>query len=144
MSTDLTGIYDDQNIIAKLIRGELPISTVYEDERFLAFMDIFPESRGHVLVVPKCPARNFLDLPVEWVGPYLELTQRLTVAVEKALKPDGMRVMQYNGAEATQTIYHVHFHIVPCYAGVKLAEHATTMANRDELNELAAIIKAAI
>lgn len=133
----IEGTYDNENIFNKILRGDAPCVKVYEDDKVLAFMDIFPESRGHTLVVPKVNARNFLDLPREWVGPYLERVQMLTSAVQRALNPAGIRVMQYNGAEATQTVYHVHFHIVPCYEGEALAEHSSVMAKAEDLQQYA-------
>lgn len=136
------GTYDAGNIFKKILHGEAPCVKVFEDDAVLAFMDIFPESDGHVLVVPKVESRNFLDLPKGWVGPYMERVQTIAQAVQSALNPDGIRVMQYNGAAATQTVFHVHFHIVPCYEGVKLREHADTPAAMADLEKFAALIRA--
>ncbi len=136
----LHGAYDDDNLFAKILRGEIPAVKVLEDEVALACMDIFPQSRGHVLVLPTgVRARNFLELPSERVAPLLERVHRLAIAVEKALKPDGVAVMQFNGAEAGQTIFHLHFHIIPRYAGVKLAGHGK--AGQADVAELAALAK---
>lgn len=142
----LYGTYDDANLFAKILRGETPCVRVSEDDVALAFMDIFPQARGHVLVVPKeVAARNFLELPPAKVGPYLERVQRLAIAVEKALKPDGIVVTQFNGAPAGQTIFHLHFHIIPRYEGVKLAGHGhSNKADMAELQELAVQIAAAL
>lgn len=142
----LHGTYDDANLFAKILRGEIPCVKVFEDDVALAFMDIFPQARGHVLVVPKgVAARNFLELPPAKVGPYLERVQRLAIAVEKALKPDGLAVTQFNGAPAGQTIFHLHFHIIPRYKGVKLAGHGhANKADMAELQELAVQIAAAL
>ncbi|MEQ1491914.1 MAG: HIT family protein, partial [Terricaulis sp.] len=121
----LHGTYDDTNLFAKILRGEIPSVKVYEDDEVLAFMDIFPQTRGHVLVVPKnVRARNFLELPAERVGPLMERVQKLAIATEKALKPDGVTVTQFNGEDAGQTIFHLHFHIIPRYAGERLAGHS--------------------
>lgn len=120
----LHGTYDDNNLFAKILRGEIPAVKVYEDDEVLAFMDIFPQARGHLLVVPKnVRARNFLELPTDRVAPLMERVHRLTVATEKALKPDGITVTQFNGEDAGQTIFHLHFHIIPRYSGVRLAGH---------------------
>lgn len=140
----IPGVYNADNIFKKILNNEAPNIKVFEDDMALAFMDIFPESDGHVLVVPKVEARNFLDLPKEWVGPYMERVQKITLAVHAALKPDGIKVMQYNGAVATQTVFHVHFHIVPCYEGVELREHANVPANKEDLESFAALIRAAL
>ena len=141
----LHGSYDPDNLFAKILRGEIPCATVFEDEVALAFMDIFPQSRGHTLIVPKGGSvRNFLDLPSEKIGPYLERVQRVAIAVEKALKPDGVAITQFNGAPAGQTIFHLHFHVIPRYEGVKLAGHGhSNKADAAELEALAAQIAAA-
>ena len=142
----LAGNYDNNNLFAKILRGEIPSVKVFEDDIALAFMDIFPQARGHTLVIPKnVRARNFLELAPELVGPYLERVHRVAKAVEKALKPDGVVVTQFNGAPAGQTIFHVHFHIIPRYEGVGLAGHGhQNRADMNELNDLAKRIAAAI
>lgn len=142
----LHGTYDDNNLFAKILRGELPAVKVYEDDETLAFMDIFPQTRGHLLVVPKnVRARNFLELPEERVAPLLQTVHRLTKAATAALKPDGVTVTQFNGEDAGQTIFHLHFHIIPRYAGQRLAGHGHgKRADITELQEIAAQIAAAL
>ena len=142
----LIGAYDDDNIFAKILRGEIPCVKVFEDDVAIAFMDLFPQSRGHTLVLPKgVRARNFLDMPAERVGPYMERVQRVAIAVEKALKPDGVTVTQFNGAPAGQTIFHLHFHILPRYAGEALAGHGHgPKADTAELEAIAKQISAAM
>lgn len=142
----LHGSYDPNNLFAKMLRGEIPCVKAFEDDVALAFMDIFPQSRGHTLVVPKnVRARNFLELPREALGPYLERVQRVAIAVEKALKPDGVQIMQFNGAPAGQTVFHLHFHIIPRYEGVQLAGHGHgNKADAAELEAIAAQIAAAL
>jgi histidine triad (HIT) family protein len=141
----LDGAYDQQNIFAKMLRGEMGCVKAFEDEIALAIMDIFPQSPGHTLVLPKAPARNFLDLPAEKVGPYLERVQRVARAVSKAFSPDGLVVTQFNGAPAGQTVFHLHFHIIPCWEGAKLKPHrAGGMADQAELEAHAAKIAAAL
>ena len=136
----LHGTYDDNNLFAKILRGEIPAVKVYEDDIVLAFMDIFPQARGHLLVVPKgVKARNFLELSPDKVGPLMERVHRLTIAAEKALKPDGITVTQFNGEDSGQTIFHLHFHIIPRYAGVRLAGHGH--GNRADIAELEQIAK---
>lgn len=118
--------YDPDNIFAKILRGEMPSVKVLEDDVVLAFMDVFPQSEGHTLIIPKdVQARNFLDFPSEKVGPYMEKVQTVARAVEKALKPDGVVVTQFNGAPAGQTVFHLHFHVIPRWTNVGLAGHAT-------------------
>lgn len=142
----LHGAYDENNLFAKILRGEVPAVKVYEDDVVLAFMDIFPQTRGHLLVVPKnVKARNFLELPANQVGPLMERVHRLTIAAEKALKPDGITVTQFNGEDAGQTIFHLHFHIIPRYAGVRLAGHGHgNKADIPELQKIASEIAAAL
>jgi histidine triad (HIT) family protein len=136
----LHGSYDENNLFAKILRGEIPSVKVHEDDSTLAFMDIFPQARGHVLVMPKdSKARNFLELPADKVGPLLECVHRVAIAVEKALKPDGVSVVQFNGAPAGQTIFHLHFHVIPRYEGVRLAGHGHS--NRADIPELEALAK---
>lgn len=118
------GTYDNQNIFARILRGEMPSVKVYEDEHILSFLDVFPQSEGHTLVVPKTAARNFLDFPAEELGVYMSHVQNITKAVEEALKPDGIRIMQFNGSDAGQTVFHLHFHILPMWQGKRLGAHA--------------------
>jgi len=142
----LHGAYDDNNLFAKILRGEIPSVKVFEDDEVLAFMDIFPQARGHVLVIPKnVRARNFLELPPARVAPLLQRVHRLAIATEKAMKPDGLTVTQFNGEDAGQTIFHLHFHIIPRYAGVRLAGHGHgNKADPAELQRIAAQIAAAL
>lgn len=142
----LDGTYDDNNIFAKILRGEMPAVKVYEDDVVLAFMDLFPQSRGHTLVMPKgVKARNLLDLPPEKVGPLMERVQKVARAVEKALTPDGVAIVQFNGAPAGQTVFHLHVHIIPRFEGAKLAGHSHgNKADPAELDALAKQIAAAI
>lgn len=142
----LSGTYDDNNLFAKILRGEIPAVKVYEDEDVLAFMDIYPQTRGHLLVVPKgVKARNFLELPEDKVAPLMAQVHRLTKAAVKALTPDGVTVTQFNGEDAGQTIFHLHFHIIPRYAGQRLAGHGHgNRADIAELQEIAKQIAAAL
>ena len=131
--------YDPTNIFAKM-----PAVKVYEDDVALAFMDVFPQSEGHTLVVPKdVEARNLLDMPPEKLGPFMLVVQKVTQAVEAALTPDGLVVTQFNGAPAGQTVYHLHFHIIPRWEGKSLGRHGSGgMADMGELEKLAARIRA--
>ena len=142
----LTGTYDPDNIFAKILRGELPCVKVFEDEVALAFMDIFPQTEGHTLVIPKdVSARNLLDMPAEKLGAYMLRVQRLAKAVETALQPDGIVVTQFNGAPAGQTVYHLHFHILPRMEGQPLRPHAGGgPAPAETLEPIAEKIRAAL
>ncbi|MBP7704249.1 MAG: HIT family protein [Caulobacter sp.] len=139
----LEGVYDDGNIFARIIRGEMPSVKVYEDDDVLAFMDVFPQAKGHVLVISKTDrARNLLDADDAALARVIAVTRKVTRAVKAALKPDGIMVSQFNGAPAGQTVYHLHFHIIPRWEGVSLGRHAEGMADVEELKALAADIGA--
>ncbi|MCI5045397.1 MAG: HIT family protein, partial [Aquisalinus sp.] len=108
--------YDPENIFAKIIRGEIPNTTVYEDDDVLSFMDLFPQSEGHTLVIPKnVQAVNFLDIDAETLGVLIQRTQMIAKAVNQALDPEGIRIVQFNGEAAGQTVFHLHFHIIPMW-----------------------------
>jgi histidine triad (HIT) family protein len=141
---DLDGAYDPANLFAKMLRGEIASVKVFEDEVALAIMDIFPQAPGHTLVIAKTPARNFLDLPAAAVGPYLERVQKIAHGVRKALEPDGLQIKQYNGAAAGQSVFHVHFHIIPRWADMDIAPHGGGKADIAELQEQAAKIADAL
>ena len=141
----LDGTYDPGNIFAKILRGEMPAVRVFEDDHVLAFMDVFPQAKGHTLVIPKhSTARNFLEEAPEVIGPLMLGVQRVAKAVRAALKPDGLLITQFNGAPAGQTVYHLHFHIIPRWDGVALGRHGEGMADTEELKALAAQIAAQI
>jgi histidine triad (HIT) family protein len=142
----LDGAYEHDNIFARILRGELPCAKVFEDAHVFAFMDVFPQSRGHVLVIPKdAHARNLLDVEPQTLEKLILGVQRVARAARAALKPEGLTVIQYNGTEAGQTVFHLHFHIIPRYAGVALGRHGETgMADAGELAELAKAIAAEI
>jgi histidine triad (HIT) family protein len=142
----LDGTYDDGNIFAKILRGEVPAARVFEDEHVYAFMDVFPQGKGHTLVIPKhSTARNLLEEEPEVLCNLILGVQRVTRAVRAAFNPDGIVVTQFNGAPAGQTIYHLHFHIIPRWEGVPLGRHAGGgMADMEELKALAAQIAAKI
>jgi histidine triad (HIT) family protein len=136
--------YDQSNIFAKILRGEIPCVKVYEDDKTLAFMDVMPESDGHVLVVPKEPAENILDLSPEGMAAMMATTQKVARAVDKALNPGGILLKQYNRAPAGQSVFHVHFHIVPRQEGVPLAPHGKLMVEAAVLEPIAAKIRSAL
>ena len=134
-------MYDTNNIFAKILRGEIPAFKVYEDDGALAFMDVMPQSEGHTLVIPKTDARNFFDIDPDSLARLIKTTQHVAKAVQKAFKPDGMRIIQFNEPAAGQTVFHIHFHIVPCYEGRALKCHSRDMADKSVLAEHAERIK---
>jgi histidine triad (HIT) family protein len=118
--------YDPANIFAKIIRGEIPSTKIYEDDDVLAVMDIFPQTEGHALVVHKrARATMLFDMDPEDLKTLIVAVQKVARAVDSALKPDGMRIVQFNGPESGQTIFHTHFHIIPIYAGKTARPHAS-------------------
>lgn len=141
----LEGPYDPVNIFAKIIEGKMPCAKVYEDEDVLAFMDAFPQSRGHTLVIPKTPVRNLLDVDAEMLQMLIERTQMIAKGVQQAFLPEGIILTQFNGAVAGQTVFHLHFHIIPAYAETELTGHGgTKMADIEQLQRHAAIVAAAL
>ena len=130
----LDGDYDPDNIFAKIVRGEIPAAKVYEDADILAFMDVFPQSRGHCLVVSKVSkARNLLEVEPDVLCGLMQDVQRVARAVVAALKPDGVVVTQFNGAPAGQTVFHLHVHIIPRHEGVPLMPHSRAMEKPEVL-----------
>lgn len=138
--------YDAENIFAKIIRGELPCVKIYEDSELLAFMDVFPQSRGHCLVVhKKAKATNLLDIDNAALASLIGGVQKVANAVRKGLNPDGVRIAQFNGAPAGQTVFHLHFHIIPVFEGEALGAHASGgPKDAGELEPMAARIRAAL
>jgi histidine triad (HIT) family protein len=137
----LHATYDDQNIFAKILRGEMACAKVYEDGGTLVIMDAFPQSKGHCLVIPRNSSANLLSVAAKDIGRLFGTVQRVATAVEKALKPDGIVITQYNGAPAGQTVFHTHVHIIPRYAGQALGGHGGDMADMGELQNLATQIR---
>ena len=135
--------YDDQNIFARILRGELPAIKVYEDDQVLAFMDIMPQADGHTLVVPKAPAITLLDLDPEAAAYTIQIVQKVAKAIEKGLGVDGIVLMQLSGATAGQTVPHIHFHLVPTSLH-NLGKHAAQMGDQEKIKALAEKIKAAL
>lgn len=134
--------YDPANIFAKILKGELPCHKVHEDENALVMMDIFPQSKGHTLVIPKAASRNLLDADPATLSSVMPLVQRVGRAVKAATNADGVRLVQFNEAPAGQTVFHLHFHIIPVYEGVALSTHAGGKADDAELAALAKDIAA--
>ena len=136
--------YDSNNVFAKILRGEIPSIKVYEDDKTLAFMDVMPQADGHVLVIPKESAENIFDLSPEGAAALIETTQKVAKAIKKGFGVSGLMVAQLNGRDAGQSVFHVHFHIIPRSGGIDLKLHAREMANPDTLKAIAERIKAAL
>jgi histidine triad (HIT) family protein len=135
--------YDRQNTFARILREELPRILVYEDLDTLAFMDIMPQSDGHVLIIPKEAAAQIFDLSEAGVIACIKTTRRAAIAVKAALHTDQLIIAQFNGPIAEQTILHVHFHVIPLYEGAPLKEHARVREDMATLERFARLIIAA-
>jgi histidine triad (HIT) family protein len=136
--------YDTNNVFARILRGEIPSHKVFEDQHTLAFMDVMPQAEGHTLVIPKAAAENLFDLPEAALTATILTTQRVARAVRKAFDAPGIMLAQLNGREAGQSVFHIHFHIVPRYEGIDLRFHARDMADHKVLAEHAARVRAAL
>ena len=136
--------YDPDNVFAKILAQTIPAARIAESHRTLALMDAFPQSRGHCLVIPKSPATNILDVSRKDLSALIDQTQTIARAVDKALSPDGITITQFNGASAGQTVFHLHFHIIPRYADATPAPHGGGQADMAELKALATLIRSHI
>jgi histidine triad (HIT) family protein len=140
----LAKAYDDSNIFAKILRGEMPCHRVYEDEVALALMDIMPRIEGHTLVIPKFACRNLLDADPEGLSQFIKRVQLIACAAKTALSADGITLQQFNEAAGGQVIFHLHFHILPRFEGVELKPPASAMEKPEVLEAQASKIAAAI
>jgi histidine triad (HIT) family protein len=140
----MTSTYDPDNIFAKILRGEIPSTRVYEDDGVVAFMDVMPQAEGHTLVVPKAASRNLLDADPAALGPLMAVVQRIARAVKQALKADGVTVIQFNEPAAGQTVFHLHFHVIPRFDGAPLRPHSGKMEDAAVLQANAEKIRATL
>ncbi len=142
----LTAPYDTDNVFAKILRGEIPSVAVWEDEHVLVFMDVFPQSEGHVLIISKTStAQTLLEIEPGELARLTAAVKRTARAVEKALRPDGFQIMQLNGEAGGQTVFHLHFHIIPRWADRPMKGHGhAPMADAGTLRVLADRIAAAL
>jgi histidine triad (HIT) family protein len=136
--------YDDNNVFAKILRGEIPCVKLYEDDKTLAFMDVMPQADGHALVIPKEKAENIHDLSPDGAAALMATTQKIAKAVKKGLNAPGIMLAMLNGAPAGQSVFHIHFHVIPRAHGVDLGLHARSMADTKTLEPIAAKIRAAL
>lgn len=137
-------MYDQSNVFARILRGEIPAFKVYEDAQALAFMDAMPQSDGHTLVIPKVAARNLFDIAPAALADLIKATQYVARGVQQAFEPEGMRIIQFNEAAAGQTVFHIHFHILPCYESVAMRGHGRDWADKDVLAEHAEKVRTAL
>lgn len=135
--------YDPDNIFAKILRGEIPSTRVYEDDDTLVFMDIMPRADGHCLVIPKTPCRNVLDASPEQLGAVMKTVQKMGHAVIKALDADGVTIQQFNEAAGGQEVFHLHFHVLPRHEGDKLRPPGK-MGDMEQIAAIAEKIRSSI
>ncbi len=137
-------VYDDSNIFAKILRGEMPCHRVFEDEVALAFMDIMPRITGHTLVIPKFACRNILDADPDVLSALMPRVQMIAKASKQAFNADGVTLQQFNEQAGGQVIFHLHFHILPRFVGVELKPPASAMEDPEVLEAQAMKIATAI
>jgi histidine triad (HIT) family protein len=135
--------YDDGNVFARILRGEIPCHKVYEDEATLAFMDIMPRGEGHTLVIPKAPARNILDADPQALADVIKTVQKVARAVKQAFSADGVTIQQFNEAAGGQVVFHLHVHVIPRFEGVAMKPPGT-MGDPEALARNANKIRAAL
>ena len=136
--------YDPDNIFAKILRGEIPSVKIYEDEHTFAFLDVMPQAEGHTLVVSKEPAQNIFELSPDGAAALIKSVRKIATAVKTALNVPGIMLVQLNGEAAGQSVFHIHFHIIPRVGGIDLKFHAHDMADPKTLEPVAAKIRAAL
>jgi histidine triad (HIT) family protein len=129
--------YDDQNIFAKILRGELPAFKVFEDDKTFAFLDIMPRCPGHVLVIPKAPARNVLDITADDFAAVARTSHRIAAAVKKVFAADGITIQQFSEPAGGQVVFHLHMHVMPRHDGVALLPPASRKEDMKVLEEQA-------
>ena len=135
--------YDDQNIFAKILRGEIPSIRVYEDDETLCFMDIMPRTDGHCLVIPKTPCRNVLDASDAQLAAVMATVKKVANAAKMAFDADGITLQQFNETAGGQEVFHLHFHIHPRHTGLAMRA-AGKMGDMDAIKQHAAAISAAL
>ncbi len=137
-------MYDNNNIFAKILQGDIPSHRIYEDDTTYAFLDVMPRSDGHTLVIPKANATGLIDASAQVIANCMATIQKLAPKIVETMGADGFLIQQFNGEAAGQTVFHLHFHIVPRKIGVSLRPHAGEMADPETLASHAHIIRAAL
>jgi histidine triad (HIT) family protein len=131
-------------IFCRIVSGEAPAHRVFEDERTLVFMDIFPVADGHTLVIPKAHYADLLEAEEPDLASVIVQSHRVARAIREVLAPDGIGVFQLNGAAAGQTVFHYHMHLIPRMHGDTLQVHSRTPGDPARLAETARRLAAAI
>ena len=125
--------YDASNIFAKILRGELPCYKIYEDDKTLAFLDIMPRAPGHILVLPKAPARNILDISPDDLAHVIKVAQKIAKVSVEVFGADGVTIQQFNESAGGQVVFHLHVHVIPRKSGVAMKPPASEKAAPDVL-----------
>ena len=137
--------YDANNLFAKILRGELPCYKVYEDDKTLAFLDIMPRAPGHVLVLPKAPARNILDISPDDLAHVIKVAQKIAKVSVDTFGADGITIQQFNESAGGQVVFHLHVHVIPRKTGVAMkppaSEKAAPEVLADQAKQLAAALR---
>ena len=136
--------YDPNNVFAKILRGELPAHKVYEDDKVFAFLDIMPRAPGHTLVIPKTPARTFLDISPDDLADLIKATQTIARAAVKVFAADGLTIQQFNEPAGGQVVFHLHIHVIPRKEGVPLKPPASVKEDPAVLSDQALRLAAAL
>ena len=136
--------YDDQNVFAKILRGEIPCFEVFRDERSFAFLDIMPRSPGHTLVIPRAPARGILDIADDDLAAVIRTAKRIAIAAIKAFDAEGIILQQFSEPASGQVVFHLHVHVMPVRAGVELLPAQTRKEDMTVLAEHAKRMIAAL
>jgi len=136
--------YDTNNIFAKILRGELPAHKVFEDDRAFAFLDIMPRAQGHTLVIPKTPARTFLDIAPDDLAHLIKVAQKIARAAVKVFEADGLTIQQFNEPSGGQVVFHLHIHVIPRKTGVALKPAASFKEEPSVLSDQAARLATAL
>ena len=128
-------------LFCKIVAGEIPARKVYEDEHFLAFLDIFPAGRGHTLVIPKSHHQDIESIPEDLYGDLALRVKRVSDIVTEKLSPDGVTVLQMNKSAGWQSVFHIHFHVIPRWKADALHKPWDLSPGKEsELDELQQII----
>lgn len=136
--------YDQSNIFAKILRGELPCHKVYEDDKTFAFLDIMPRAPGHALVLPKAPARNLLDVTPDDLAAVIKVAQKIAKVSVQVFGADGVTIQQFNESAGGQVVFHLHVHVIPRKEGIAMKPPATVKEAPDVLAEQAKKLAAAL
>jgi histidine triad (HIT) family protein len=136
--------YDQTNIFAKILRGEIPCHKVFEDDKALAFLDIMPRAPGHALVIPKAAVRNILDASADDFAHVMTVAQRIAKVSVNVFGADGVTLQQFSEGAGGQVVFHLHVHVIPRKEGIAMKPPATVKESPDVLKEQAAKLAAAL